>query len=83
MQICTDYLIINYFHRTVASTLNSLAAIACQDLASGLLGLRIPENKGAMVGIQFLIIIKLELATLLQHFILVNVAFTFLHPLTK
>ncbi|XP_073943999.1 sodium-coupled monocarboxylate transporter 1 [Choristoneura fumiferana] len=34
---------------TVASTLNSLAAIACQDLASGLLGFRIPENKGAVI----------------------------------
>ncbi|XP_063378099.1 sodium-coupled monocarboxylate transporter 1-like [Cydia fagiglandana] len=34
---------------TVASTLNSLAAIACQDLATGLLGIRLPENKGAAI----------------------------------
>ncbi|CAG4909990.1 unnamed protein product [Colias eurytheme] len=34
---------------TVASALNSLAAIACQDLASGLLGITLPENKGAMI----------------------------------
>ncbi|GBP30472.1 Sodium-coupled monocarboxylate transporter 1 [Eumeta japonica] len=35
---------------TVASALNSLAALACQDLATGLLGIAIPEQKGAMVG---------------------------------
>ncbi|XP_063620773.1 sodium-coupled monocarboxylate transporter 1-like [Cydia splendana] len=34
---------------TVASTLNSLAAIACQDLATGLLGIHLPENKGAAI----------------------------------
>ncbi|KAI5633096.1 sodium:solute symporter family domain-containing protein [Phthorimaea operculella] len=34
---------------TVASALNSLAAIACQDLATGLLGITIPESKGAAI----------------------------------
>lgn len=34
---------------TVASALNSLAAVACQDLATGLLGLTIPEDKGAFI----------------------------------
>ncbi|KPJ15084.1 Sodium-coupled monocarboxylate transporter 2 [Papilio machaon] len=34
---------------TVASALNSLAAIACQDLFSGLLGITLPENKGATI----------------------------------
>ncbi|CAG9585478.1 unnamed protein product [Danaus chrysippus] len=34
---------------TVASALNSLAAIACQDLASGLFGITLPENKGAAI----------------------------------
>ncbi|XP_049867360.1 sodium-coupled monocarboxylate transporter 1 [Pectinophora gossypiella] len=34
---------------TVASALNSLAAIACQDLATGLLGITLPENKGATI----------------------------------
>lgn len=34
---------------TVAAALNSLAAIACQDLATGLLGITLPEDKGAMV----------------------------------
>ncbi|XP_045519103.1 sodium-coupled monocarboxylate transporter 2 isoform X2 [Pieris brassicae] len=33
---------------TVASALNSLAAVACQDLANGLLGITLPEEKGAM-----------------------------------
>ncbi|RVE52689.1 hypothetical protein evm_002562 [Chilo suppressalis] len=34
---------------TVASALNSLAAVACQDLATGLLGLTLPEDKGALI----------------------------------
>ncbi|KAF9418433.1 hypothetical protein HW555_004721 [Spodoptera exigua] len=34
---------------TVASALNSLAAILCQDLATGLLGLTLPEQKGAAI----------------------------------
>lgn len=34
---------------TVASALNSLAAIACQDMASGLLGIKLPEDKGAYI----------------------------------
>ncbi|CAH0720819.1 unnamed protein product, partial [Brenthis ino] len=34
---------------TVASALNSLAAIACQDLVTGLLGISLPENKGAAI----------------------------------
>lgn len=34
---------------TVASALNSLAAIACQDLLTGLLGITLPENKGAFI----------------------------------
>ncbi|XP_041977168.1 sodium-coupled monocarboxylate transporter 1 [Aricia agestis] len=34
---------------TVASALNSLAAIACQDLAKGLLGITLPEDKGAAI----------------------------------
>ncbi|CAK1552056.1 unnamed protein product [Leptosia nina] len=34
---------------TVASALNSLAAIACQDLANGLLGITLPEDKGAVI----------------------------------
>ncbi|XP_075969576.1 sodium-coupled monocarboxylate transporter 1-like [Anticarsia gemmatalis] len=34
---------------TVASALNSLAAIACQDLATGLLGITLPEDKGATI----------------------------------
>ncbi|XP_028157097.1 sodium-coupled monocarboxylate transporter 1 [Ostrinia nubilalis] len=34
---------------TVASALNSLAAIACQDLVTGLLGIKLPEDKGAMI----------------------------------
>ncbi|XP_045519101.1 sodium-coupled monocarboxylate transporter 2 isoform X1 [Pieris brassicae] len=34
---------------TVASALNSLAAVACQDLANGLLGITLPEEKGAMI----------------------------------
>ncbi|CAH2073981.1 unnamed protein product, partial [Iphiclides podalirius] len=34
---------------TVASALNSLAAIACQDLFTGLLGITLPENKGAVI----------------------------------
>ncbi|XP_037974048.2 sodium-coupled monocarboxylate transporter 1 isoform X1 [Plutella xylostella] len=34
---------------TVASALNSLAAIACQDIAGGLLGITLPENKGAVI----------------------------------
>ncbi|XP_053625246.1 sodium-coupled monocarboxylate transporter 1 isoform X2 [Plodia interpunctella] len=34
---------------TVASALNSLAAVACQDLVTGLLGITLPENKGASV----------------------------------
>lgn len=37
-------------NRTVASALNSLAAIACQDFLTGLLGITLPENKGALVG---------------------------------
>ncbi|XP_013186433.2 sodium-coupled monocarboxylate transporter 1 [Amyelois transitella] len=34
---------------TVASALNSLAAVACQDLLRGLLGITLPENRGACV----------------------------------
>ncbi|XP_068630077.1 sodium-coupled monocarboxylate transporter 1 [Battus philenor] len=34
---------------TVASALNSLAAITCQDLFTGLLGITLPENKGATI----------------------------------
>ncbi|XP_072944315.1 sodium-coupled monocarboxylate transporter 1 isoform X2 [Epargyreus clarus] len=34
---------------TVASALNSLAAVALQDLVNGLLGITLPENKGAMI----------------------------------
>ncbi|XP_045785159.1 sodium-coupled monocarboxylate transporter 1 [Maniola jurtina] len=34
---------------TVASALNSLAAVACQDLATGLLGITLPEEKGAAI----------------------------------
>ncbi|XP_050664342.1 sodium-coupled monocarboxylate transporter 1-like [Leptidea sinapis] len=34
---------------TVASALNSLAAVACQDLANGLLGWTLPEDKGAII----------------------------------
>ncbi|XP_047527863.1 sodium-coupled monocarboxylate transporter 1 [Vanessa atalanta] len=34
---------------TVASALNSLSAIACQDLATGLLGITLPEEKGAAI----------------------------------
>ncbi|XP_028041678.1 sodium-coupled monocarboxylate transporter 2 [Bombyx mandarina] len=34
---------------TVATTLNSLSAIACQDFVTGLLGIRLPENKGALI----------------------------------
>ncbi|VVD03053.1 unnamed protein product [Leptidea sinapis] len=34
---------------TVASALNSLAAVACQDLANGLLGWTLPEDKGAIL----------------------------------
>ncbi|KAJ8722725.1 hypothetical protein PYW07_003905 [Mythimna separata] len=34
---------------TVASALNSLAAILCQDLAMGLLGITLPEQKGAAI----------------------------------
>ncbi|KOB70845.1 Sodium-coupled monocarboxylate transporter 1, partial [Operophtera brumata] len=34
---------------TVASALNSLAAVACQDLAKGLLGITLPEDKGALI----------------------------------
>ncbi|CAG4981070.1 unnamed protein product [Parnassius apollo] len=34
---------------TVASALNSLAAITCQDLLTGLLGIALPENKGAAI----------------------------------
>ncbi|KAJ0180519.1 hypothetical protein K1T71_003923 [Dendrolimus kikuchii] len=34
---------------TVAAALNSLAAIACQDFARGLLGLTLPEDKGALI----------------------------------
>ncbi|PZC84413.1 hypothetical protein B5X24_HaOG204987 [Helicoverpa armigera] len=34
---------------TVASALNSLAAILCQDLATGLLGITLPEHRGAAI----------------------------------
>ncbi|KAM3963394.1 sodium-coupled monocarboxylate transporter 1 [Aphomia sociella] len=34
---------------TVASALNSLAAVACQDFITGLLGITLQENKGALV----------------------------------
>lgn len=48
-----------FVDRTVASALNSLAAIACQDLATGLLGIRLPEHKGATVSLLILFSISI------------------------
>lgn len=46
----TFYIIVSgIIYRTVASALNSLAAVACQDLVTGLLGIKLPEDKGALV----------------------------------
>lgn len=40
--------ILNYIFRTVASALNSLAAITCEDILRGLFQMDLPASKGAI-----------------------------------